>query len=72
MPTYEQVQERIGKRSRTWRVTDVAGFFGSDPASHNTNVGMVDCTDLPRLRAGAACVSRRIVTMEPQVPFSIG
>jgi len=57
MPTYEQVQERIGTRSRTWRVTDVAGFFGSDPDSHNTNVAAVDCTEsfLASAQALLAC-----------------
>lgn len=30
MPTYEEVQERIRTRPRTWLVTGVAGFIGSN------------------------------------------
>jgi hypothetical protein len=30
MPTYKEVQERIRTRPRTWLVTGVAGFIGSN------------------------------------------
>lgn len=32
MPTYEEVQERVRTRPRTWLVTGVAGFIGSKRA----------------------------------------
>jgi hypothetical protein len=34
MPTYQEVHERIRTRPRTWLVTGVAGFIGSNLLAH--------------------------------------